>query len=425
MPKRAQPRSRQAAEPQAGAQPRKKRAAGKDPKAAARKSQGAARKSQVAARKSKVAARQRTDPTAASMHRKKVRARHTDPTNDRDARIAFFEEAQEYAPYLGIDVDGARFVLSTDDSSLSKGMFGKRGRPEFTVLSRAVTIIQILAGDDALADSLFLDVGANIGTTTVAALLWHGFGSAVAFEPEAENYRLLRTNLAINGMEDDVLTHQVGVSNRTGQSLIVGYPGGGSRAWLAEDLEMVRKAERPKSATGEDEEQEDDPKPQTTNTTTLEVDLVTLDGLVESGDIDKTRVGMVWIDAEGHEGHIFQGAAKLLEDGVPVVFEFNPVGLDERGDRSLINAVAQDSYTHFVDARRRDADRPRFELHPADQLDAYAEHAWEAHGKGFFTDVLLLRLDEDQATKGADLPRLVAARLEAAQSEDGTPKTFD
>ena len=96
----------------------------------------------------------------------------------------------------------------------------------------------------------------------------------------------------------------------------------------------------------------------------VEVELVTLDGLVDSGVIDKQRVGMVWIDAEGHEGHILEGGAGLLENGVAVVFEFHPAGLQERGDRNQIHAIAEDAYTHFVDVRRQEVGQPRFQLHP-------------------------------------------------------------
>ena len=49
-------------------------------------------------------------------------------------------------------------------------------------------------------DSLFVDVGANIGTQTVHALRAGPFSRAVAFEPEPRNAKLLNMNLAANGM---------------------------------------------------------------------------------------------------------------------------------------------------------------------------------------------------------------------------------
>jgi len=399
MPKRASGRSREAPESRVGERQRKTRAARKNPPAASRES--------------KVAARKRRDgATQARRPKKTPSLRAAAPPQDLDARLAFFARARRYAPYLGIEVDGARFVVSTDDQELGRGMFGKRGRPEFKVLGRAVTVIQILAGEDAVAGSLFVDVGANIGTTTVAALLSHRFGAAVCFEPETENYRLLLANLALNGLEDDVRSLRVGVSNRTGRSLLVVGEGGGSMHWIAEDLEMVRSAERTQAVRAAEQ-----PELRVRKMVPVEVELVTLDGLVESGVIDKNRVGMVWIDAEGHEGHVLQGGAGLLQDGVPVVLEFHPAGLQEHGDRDQIHAIAEDAYTHFVDVRRQEVAGPRFQLHPVERLAAYADRRLATTGEGFFTDLLLLRLDEAQARKGSDLPRLVAARLGTGPTE--------
>ena len=213
--------------------------------------------------------------------------------------------------------------------------------------------------------------------------------------------------------EDAARSLRVGASNRAGRSLLVVGPGGGSRAWIAEDLDMVRRAEETQAALAKE-----NPELQAPKMEPVEVELVTLDGLVKSGVIDKERVGMVWIDAENHEGHILQGGASLLRNGVAVVIEFHPAGLQERGDRAQIHAIAEDAYTHFVDVRRQDVGHPRFELHPVSELTAYADRLLATTGEGFFTDLLLLRLDKAQASKGAELPRLVAERLDS-----GTPQS--
>jgi FkbM family methyltransferase len=395
MPKRTSGCSREGPEAAPEGRGRKKGAARKQP--------------QTARRDAKVAVRKRRAGATASRRKRAPSARPAPPRPELDARLAFFDRARRHAPYLGIEVDGARFVVSTDDAGLGRGMFGKRGRPEFKALARAVTVIHVLAGEEAVAGRLFVDVGANIGTTTVAALVSHGFGAAVCLEPEAENYRLLRANLALNGLDDRVRSARVGVSNRAGRSLLVVVgQGGGSQNWIAEQLDMVRRAERNQAALAAE-----NPELQVAKIVPVEVELVTLDGLVESGVIDKQRVGMVWVDAEGHEGHILQGGAGLLDDGVPVVLEFHPAGLDERGDRDQIHAIAEDAYTHFVDVRRREAGRPRFQLQPVRQLTAYADRLLAATGEGFFTDVLLLRLNKSQVRKGSQLPSLVAARLDA------------
>jgi hypothetical protein len=106
--------------------------------------------------------------------------------------------------------------------------------------------------------------------------------------------------------------------------------------------------------------------------------------------------GVLWIDAEGQEGQILSGAGELTEAGVPVVLEFNPASLDEHGDRGAIHEVAERSYTHFVDVRRR----KRFGLREVAELQDYAR---ELANRSAFTDVLLLRLEGAQAN--IELPK--------------------
>ena len=40
---------------------------------------------------------------------------------------------------------------------------------------------------------------------------------------------------------------------------------------------------------------------------------------MESGQIRVEDVGLLWIDAAGHDGEVLAGASKLLEAGVPIV----------------------------------------------------------------------------------------------------------
>jgi FkbM family methyltransferase len=331
--------------------------------------------------------------------------------------MAFFEEARNYATYLGVEAGDGRFIVATSDRGVDRGLFVKQGRPEFRVLNRAVTLVEILTGDDAIAGRLFVDVGANIGTATVSALVSHRFGSAVSCEPVEENYRLLRANLALNGLECRAETLRVAVSSRDGSSEFVVMEGRRGASWIAVDREKIRDAEEVRSRRiAEDPDALYDPwaraPAELAEMTVVEVKLVTLDRLAEDGVIDGDRVGMVWIDAEGHEGHILDGASTLADRGVPIVCEFHPGGLEERGDRGKLHEVAERSYTHFVDVRRQDVDKtqPRFRLRPVTELAQLADRFLDPSIPGSFTDVLLVKLDSDQARVGADLPELFAKR---------------
>ena len=157
------------------------------------------------------------------------------PPEDRDARTAYFDQARYRAEYLGVATDEGEFVVSTSDRHLGKALFVKRSRPEFRVLRLATSVVRSALGVDALAGRTFVDVGANIGTTTVCALRSHGFGAAVCCEAEPANHRLLEANLALNGLKDRAQTRRVGVSSHCGRAQLVVHEESGVFSWVAVD----------------------------------------------------------------------------------------------------------------------------------------------------------------------------------------------
>ena len=112
---------------------------------------------------------------------------------------------------------------------------------------------------------------------------------------------------------------------------------------------------------------------------------------------------------------MLEGASSLVGRGLPTVLEFDPATLDERGDRAMVHEVAEDCYTHFVDVRRRETDptEARFQMRTVAELRGYADRFLDPASPGH-TDLLLMRLDRQQAAAGASLPDLFAKRGDAA-----------
>lgn len=50
----------------------------------------------------------------------------------------------------------------------------------------------------------------------------------------------------------------------------------------------------------------------------------------QPGDL-LARVGLIWVDIQGHEGHFFLGARSLLARPIPIVSEFWPYGIWRSG----------------------------------------------------------------------------------------------
>jgi FkbM family methyltransferase len=296
-----------------------------------------------------------------------------------EERAGFFDSAEELTPFLGAWAGSGVYLVRTRDKHIGRSLFAKRGRGEMHVLTRAVTAVDALYGSGVVAGKTFIDIGANIGTTTVPAVLDHGFAFAVAVEPEEENFVTLRLNAVLNGVDDRIATIRKAASNQTGTSDLVVNPERGGKHWIATDdarRGLARKKEE-----------------------IVTVETVTIDQLAEDGVFDPERTGMLWIDAQGHEGHIIEGATALTAQGVPIVLEWDPAALDKVGDRGKIQEVAERDYTHFA-GMRADPDPaiagPKLWLRPVDELDDYAERFLDESRSENFTDIMLLRLASDQ-----------------------------
>jgi FkbM family methyltransferase len=320
------------------------------------------------------------------------------PVSDRDLRLAYFDGADLYTPYLATVADGAIFLVKTEDKHIGRSLFSKRGRGELAVLGRAVAAIEGIMGPNAIERRSFVDVGANIGTTTIPALLAHGFDTAVAIEPEPENVRVLRLNILLNDLEDRVKVLPVAASNEVGRSELVVDRSRGGKHWIATDRSKLRRKNLAENAM-------------------LKVETVTLDHLVEIGVIEAERTGLVWMDAEAHEGHILEGASSLLGRGTPLVLEWNPVILDRVGDRGKLERAVASDYTHFAGMHRNPEPlEPSFPLQTVDRLPAYAERFLDRSRGLTKTDILVLRLEPDQAAGISELDAFM--RPSPADDED-------
>lgn len=228
--------------------------------------------------------------------------------------------------------------MPTGDKAMGRGFFMKGRRPEMRVLAYVAGVLPRRVGD------VFVDVGANIGTTTIPALVQHGFARAVAVEPEPGNVRLLKANLALNGLDDRVSVVAAGAGREAGTATMAlsKVNVGGHRMIAAGERILEEKAVR--------------------------VPVLALDDMPE---IPVGDVGLLWMDVQGLEGHVLAGASRLLARGVPLVFEFEPGGLRNVDGLDMLVDAVTGSYSHVYDARGRDTEpRPvREALEEAAQAD--------------------------------------------------------
>jgi FkbM family methyltransferase len=280
------------------------------------------------------------------------------------ARGYLFDTLHWVTPSVAIETDGLRLYLSTADRVVSRRIFasGMWERPMFELVMRELAD-RGRGGD--LGGKLFLDIGANIGTASFHAITAHGAALALAFEPAPQNLRFLRQNIVANEFEDRVQIHACALSDVDGQ--------------VAFELSDVNSGDhRVRTTTAQD-------RPALlgeSSWSTTGVASRRLDGYVEDGTLALDRVGLAWIDVQGHEGHVFGGARKLLSSEVPVVCEFWPYALRRAGGFERFQGELAGRRSSFVDLGDAAAGSQ-----PIDCLEALAERLRRPDES---TDLLLL-----------------------------------
>lgn len=238
----------------------------------------------------------------------------------KSAAERFLESARRHTRHVSVEIDGLTYVVEADDEGVARNIFTRSTRPEFVVLLRALRVISPADG------RCFVDVGANIGTTTIPAVARHGFGSAVACEPSPRSAALLRANCALNGVADRVRVVEAAVSDAPGTI----------------EFDVSGAAPGRHKVAG----------PQATETIT--VPTVSLDALAADGTLDPADVGLLWIDAQGHEPQVLDGASQLLERSVPAVVAVRRRKLARTGTTDTFAELLERHYDTFVDLRAPD-----------------------------------------------------------------------
>ncbi|MDP9318677.1 MAG: FkbM family methyltransferase [Actinomycetota bacterium] len=283
----------------------------------------------------------------------------------RERREAFFLHAQAFTPYVAVERGDALFFIPTVEGEWQRGLFVRRRRNDMKTLAKTVGRLAAF-GVTLPHDPVIIDVGANIGTTTVMALRRHGFASAVAIEPSAQTFSTLRLNLAANNLDGSVHAICAAASDRPGRVILAldAESSGSNRVKPPTSVHAHAVAE------------------------TVEVDAITLDSVVAEGIIDPGRAGLLWIDAQGHEPAVIRGAARLIKAGVPLVTATRP---ELPGWEQTAAALAEVLGPHYTDAIEL---RRSTELRPIGEFPALLESITHS------TDVLLIR--SERASTSSD-----------------------
>ncbi|HEX2119261.1 MAG TPA: FkbM family methyltransferase, partial [Acidimicrobiales bacterium] len=213
----------------------------------------------------------------------------------------------------------------TDDDEIGRVVFVTGGY-ERVYMAHATAELERLGFP--VEGTAFVDIGANIGTSTVDALVNFGFGRAVCLEPDERSFRLLMANVALNGLEGRVQALPVALSCTDGPRLLETSPTNHG------DNRLVVPGE-PAQTNGYRD--------------VVGVECRRFDALVEEGVIPLDDVGLIWLDAQGHEPFVLQGATRALEAGVPLVMEYAPAAMEDNRHLLDLEQLVQAHYTTVID----------------------------------------------------------------------------
>lgn len=167
----------------------------------------------------------------------------------------------------------------------------------------------------------FFDLGANIGTTCVyVKKIKRTDLKIIAVEAGKENFNLLRANCILNNV-DDIVTEHFALSNQSGTAMLRFEDGNMGGTHVSE-----------------------------TNGTSEVVDMVRLDDYIHSADIACRDVNYIWMDVEGFEPNVIQGAWDVLSSHrIAMLHEFSPFEYEKKGTLEWYCNNIGKLYDHFID----------------------------------------------------------------------------
>jgi FkbM family methyltransferase len=257
-----------------------------------------------------------------------------------------------YTPTIEVEGEGGvRYFIDTRDGGVGFQVFMERGF-DARAMERIAELVE-RETSRSLKDRVFVDIGANIGTTTALALMRYGARAVIAVEPSPRNIELLNLTLQINGLQDRTRIYEVALSDHEGTATIAIDPhhGGDNRIITSNNSSLL--SWRP----------------------TEDVAMTVLDSL----QIDYDEVSIAWMDVQGYEGYVLAGASKLLESDVPVLIEYGPMWLRTAGGLDMLHDLVACKFDRCIDCRTGDQ-------FPADALSNLAA----LYPGNAYTDVLLL-----------------------------------
>jgi FkbM family methyltransferase len=202
---------------------------------------------------------------------------------------------------------------------------------------------EILDARELAVGRVMIDVGANVGTTSIPRVVLGDFRCVYAAEPDPANYDCLVRNVISNRMRGLVLPDRVAIGDADGEMTM--------RVQASGTHHLVTAG----SEVGDHER--------------ITVPCLTLDTWIDRMGIDVSDVAFIKSDTQGWDACVLAGATKVLaRKHIAWQLEFSPAMLQRSGyTLEQFYGLMQRHFTHFIDLRGDDGarSRPVSEIHDA------------------------------------------------------------
>ena len=261
------------------------------------------------------------------------------------------------APYQSLRVEGITYFYNSRDKVIPSMMYdsgfnySKHEIDSFIDVADSMFYKKQSDILDFTGNDIFLDIGGNIGTTSIyCKLKLKPQMRFIAFEPVHDNATLFTINSIINGINNDITVERIALSNETtNHRVVAALPENMGGSFLAEPeaAEMLMQQGRIIESVCE----------------------TTLDAYLSANQISGDRIKYIWIDVEGHETDVLEGAAGLLKNyRIPCCMEFNQKHYKDGWCYEKMIKMLEVYFDYFVPCQQWSPERQSF-VRPISELD--------------------------------------------------------
>lgn len=277
-------------------------------------------------------------------------------------RCIFFNLARQLNYFTTCTTNsGLNYIATSNDIALMKYMsIGGKNWAEDEMNAFHELAKEFYQIDDS--SGLFLDLGANIGTTGIYFMKKIAPNlKLLAFEPDAENFKLLRANLILNDMEEKSVAENFGLGIEESEQTFyknITNPGGSGMFFEGRNF------------------------PSET------IKIIALDKYFEEKNLNAEDIRYIWIDTEGFEPQVLLGAQNILrKNPAPIFMEFNPHWWQKSGFYEKMMELLIELYESYI-WLKEGTENGEFILRPIEKLWEFQNSAADIGALG---DIFLVK----------------------------------